>query len=74
MYGTLVLIASVNSGETLTINKQGTEPRQLAYVGHDFVADGVAKEMADIQDMTSSDTISITNNATGVRKVGMLWK
>ena len=64
---------SIRAGETLTINKQGTEC-WLAYVGHDFVADGVAKEMGDIQDMTSSDTISITNNATGVRKVGMLWK
>ena len=63
---------SIRSGETLTINKQGQEC-WLAYVGHDFVADDTAKEMGDVNEMTS-DTISITNNATGVRKVAMLWK
>lgn len=63
---------SIRSGESLTINKQGQEC-WLAYVGHDFVADGAPVAIGAFHDMTS-DTISITNNATGVRKVAMLWK
>ena len=63
---------SIRAGETLTINKQGTEC-WLAFVGHDFVVDGTDVAMGDIQDMTS-DTTTITNNSPGVRKVAMLWK
>lgn len=63
---------SIRAGESLTINKQGTEC-WLAYVGHDFVADGTSVAMGDVNEMTSN-TIEITNNSSGVRKVGMLWK
>lgn len=63
---------SIRAGESLTINKQGTEC-WLACVGEDFVADDAPVELGDVHEMTS-DTIIVTNNSTGVRKVGMLWK
>ena len=42
-------------------------------MGHDFVADGTSVAMGGVNEMTSN-TIEITNNSSGVRKVGMLWK
>lgn len=63
---------SIKAGEVLTINKQGTEC-WLAFVGHDFTADALPVAMGDVQEL-HTDTITITNNASGVRKVGMLWK
>ena len=63
---------SIRAGDSLTINKQGTEC-WLLFVGNDFVADGASVEMGHYQEL-SSDTISITNNSSGVRKIGMLWK
>ena len=63
---------SIRAGESLTINKQGQEC-WLTYIGHDFVADGASVEVGHFQEL-SSDTISITNNSSGVRKIGMLWK
>ena len=63
---------SIKAGESLSIDKQGTEC-YLAYVGHDFVADGSPVAMGDVVELTS-DSVSVTNNASGVRKLGMLWK
>ena len=63
---------SIKAGESLSIDRQGTEC-YLAYVGHDFVADGAPVEIGDVVELTS-DSVSVTNNASGVRKLGMLWK
>lgn len=63
---------SIRAGESLVINKQGAEC-WLAYVGHDFISDGLKVKMGDVHEMTS-DTITIRNFSEGVRKVAMLWK
>lgn len=63
---------SIRAGDSLTIDKQGTEC-WLAYVGHDFVADGAPVAMGDVNEV-STDTVAITNNSAGVRKIAMLWK
>lgn len=62
---------SIRAGDTLTINKQGSSCH-VVYIGDDFVVDGEPVDTGVVYDITA-DSITVVNNASGVRKIGMLW-
>ena len=63
---------SILAGDTLTINKQGSEC-YVAYVGEDFVTDGNPVDIGTVCEVTTNQ-ISVTNNSPGTRKIGMIWQ
>lgn len=62
---------SIRAGDTLTINKQGSSCH-VVYIGDDFVVDGEPVDKGMVYEVTA-DSITVVNNASGVRKIGMLW-
>ena len=62
---------SIRAGDTLTINKQGSVCH-VVYIGDNFVVDGEPVDKGMAYDV-NADSITVVNNDSGVRKIGMLW-
>jgi hypothetical protein len=63
---------SIRGGESLTINKSGSEC-YLSFVGDTFSIGGTAVDDMAVKNLTS-DSVTVDNTGTETRKIGVIWR